>query len=320
MNGKIRAGIEAKEAGETVFPTRILLATDGSVESERAARVAVTLSEDLDSDLHIVYVGHARPVYMAPEALIVNAELEERIRGEAEEEARKILDGELAKIEEMGGNVACAYVEMGRPDAEIVRVAEEISAGLIVVGSRGLGPLRRAVMGSVSCSVVRHAHGPVLVVRGGGVERNYLPGRILLALDGSREADLAAQAAVEISEVAGSDLHIVYVFHTEAPVLYPAPVMTETWESSLEQARHEAREFVDEQAQRIEAEGGKVRETHLVFGRPDEEIVKLSEELDAGLVVTGSRGIGGIRRALMGSVSDSVVRHAHCPVLVMREG
>jgi nucleotide-binding universal stress UspA family protein len=49
------------------------------------------------------------------------------------------------------------------------------------------------------------------------------------------------------------------------------------------------------------------------------EIVGLAEEIGAGLIVMGSRGLGGIRRALMGSVSDLVVRHAHCPVLVVRE-
>jgi nucleotide-binding universal stress UspA family protein len=54
------------------------------------------------------------------------------------------------------------------------------------------------------------------------------------------------------------------------------------------------------------------------MGKAAAEIVDLAEELGAGLVVVGSRGLGGIRRALMGSVSDSVVRHAHCPVLVVR--
>ena len=57
---------------------------------------------------------------------------------------------------------------------------------------------------------------------------------------------------------------------------------------------------------------------YLRMGRPDEEIIVLGEEIGAGLIVTGSRGTGGMRRALMGSASDSVVRHAHCPVLVVR--
>jgi nucleotide-binding universal stress UspA family protein len=62
-----------------------------------------------------------------------------------------------------------------------------------------------------------------------------------------------------------------------------------------------------------------VQEAHLRRGRKDQEIVRLAEEIGAGLIVIGSRGRGGVRRALMGSVSDSVVRHAHCPVLVVCE-
>ena len=56
---------------------------------------------------------------------------------------------------------------------------------------------------------------------------------------------------------------------------------------------------------------------HLRTGRPDEEIIALADEIGAGLIVVGSRGISVIRRALMGSVSDSIVRHAHCPVYVV---
>jgi nucleotide-binding universal stress UspA family protein len=66
-------------------------------------------------------------------------------------------------------------------------------------------------------------------------------------------------------------------------------------------------------------EGVSVAEAHLVRGRPDREVVHLSEEIGAGLIILGSRGLGGVRRALMGSVSDSVVRHAHCPVMIVRE-
>lgn len=58
---------------------------------------------------------------------------------------------------------------------------------------------------------------------------------------------------------------------------------------------------------------------HLRVGRPEGEIVALAEELRVGLIVMGSRGRGGVRRAFMGSVSDSVVRHAHCPVMVVRQ-
>jgi nucleotide-binding universal stress UspA family protein len=69
----------------------------------------------------------------------------------------------------------------------------------------------------------------------------------------------------------------------------------------------------------IRESGSQDIQAHLEFGRPDTAIIDLAEELGAGLIVMGSRGLGGVRRALLGSISDSVVRHAHCPVLVVRQ-
>ena len=83
----------------------------------------------------------------------------------------------------------------------------------------------------------------------------------------------------------------------------------------MEQAQH----FLDQQVDKVKKEGVSVAEAHLVRGRPDREVVHLSEEMGAGLIIMGSRGLGSVRRALMGSVSDSVVRHAHCPVMIVRE-
>jgi len=80
----------------------------------------------------------------------------------------------------------------------------------------------------------------------------------------------------------------------------------------------EARRTLDEQVGLIGAAGGRVAEAHLRLGGTAEEIVVLAEDVDAGLVAMGSRGRGGIRRALMDSVSESVVRHAHGPVMVIR--
>ncbi len=300
------------------FASTILLATDGSPEAKRAARMAVTLSNWLGSDLHVLHVGEA-PVayYRYSEAEVFGREFQ-ILPVRAEEYIRERLDEQAERIRAMGGEVAGSHAGSGKAATEIVRLAEQLGAGLVIVGSRGFGPLRRAVMGSVSSSVVRHARCSVLVVRGGRTQEDHLPGKILLALDGSKEGSAATRAAVEISSAVGSELHIVYALQTRESLPYSHPLMRERWVGSLERAKHEAWEFVDDQARRIEAQGGKVKVAHLAFGEPDEEIVKLGKELEAGLVVTGSRGLGGVRRALMGSVSESVVRHAHCPVLVVR--
>ncbi len=122
------------------------------------------------------------------------------MREEAERAARERLDAEVEALG-LSGKVAGSHAPVGRPDAEIVRLAEEIGAGLVVLGSRGLGPIRRALVGSVSSSVVRHAHCPVLVVRDG---QHGLAGPIVLAVDGSEESKLATEAAAEISAATGS--------------------------------------------------------------------------------------------------------------------
>ena len=150
----------------SIFPTTILLATDGSEEAQLAATTAADLARSTGSELHVVYVGHMPPIlYESPGAWVLDRDLQSRMEERVEEEARARLDEQVQRVREAGGEVAEAHASLGRPDAEIVRLAEELGAGLIVLGSRGLGPLRSALMGSVSHSVVRHAHCPVLVVR-----------------------------------------------------------------------------------------------------------------------------------------------------------
>ena len=140
------------------------------------------------------------------------------------------------------------------------------------------------------------------------------PTRILLATDGSSHAELAAMKAVELAKSTGARLHVVAVGRTFPAAVYD--VYTEAWREDL---RCEAQEVLDAQVKKIEEAGGTVAIAHLKLNeRRDEAIVHLAEEIDADLIVIGSRGFGGLKRALLGNVADSVVRHAHCPVLVVR--
>ena len=140
------------------------------------------------------------------------------------------------------------------------------------------------------------------------------PTRILLATDGSSHAELAAMKAVELAKSTGARLHVVAVGRMFPAAVYD--VYTEAW---CEDLRREAQEVLDAQVKKIEEAGGAVAIAHLKMNESrDEAIVHLAEEIDADLIVIGSRGFGGLKRALLGNVADSVVRHAHCPVLVVR--
>jgi len=192
-----------------------------------------------------------------------------------------------------------------------VSLAEELKAGLIAVGSRGTSRIKRALMGSVSDSVIRYAHCPVLVVRW---EPLIFPARILVATDGSEEATLAAKTAAELAHRTYSELHLMSVANASSfDDVHKA--------GSVENLRHRAQNVLDDQVNKIEQSGREVARKHVRVSQrhPADAIVRVAEETGANLVVMGSRGLGGLRRALMGSVSDSVVRHAHCPVLVVRK-
>jgi nucleotide-binding universal stress UspA family protein len=138
----------------SIFPTKILLATDGSEDAQLATTTAVDLAKRLDSELHVVYVGH-----------VLDPGFKSRIGERAEVAAKTKLEEQLQKIKEASGEATQAHARVGLPAAEILRLAEELDDGLIVMGSRGLGGIRRALMGSVSDSVVRHAHCPLIIVR-----------------------------------------------------------------------------------------------------------------------------------------------------------
>jgi nucleotide-binding universal stress UspA family protein len=147
---------------------------------------------------------------------------------------------------------------------------------------------------------------------------SIFPTRILLATDGSEEAELAALRAVELADATDSELHVVHV--GVVPIFLKSYPGTLGYYGKLyEQIEEESRQLLRKQSLRVKAAGGTVAGTHLRMGQVALEIVALAEELGAGLIVMGSRGLGGVRRALVGSVSDSVVRHAHCPVLVVRQ-
>ena len=296
---------------------KVLLATDGSEESELASRAAVELCETTGPELHVVHVGPAvrhvgdmGPVFLDPQA-------EQAAQERLDEQSQEQLDAEVKKVGELGARAAGTHLRAGDPADLIVRLAEDLGARMIIMGSRGRGGVRRALMGSVSEDVVRHAHCPVLVVRRDG-GHTLFPARIVVAVDGSRESDAAARIAAELSEPAGSELYVVHAGPT-AHLPYQYPYLAENVESFYEQAKEEARKFLEGQAEKIRAETDAPVHTSLRIGSPEKEIVELADEVDAGLVVLGSRGLGGIRRAMMGGVSDSVVRHARCPVLVVRQ-
>ena len=147
------------------------------------------------------------------------------------------------------------------------------------------------------------------------------PAKILVATDGSEDAVLAVQAAVDLSNETGAELHVVHV--GESLPTYPPSGFWSSPTPSSEEARRVAQKLLDAQLEQAAEMDGKVEEGHLRMGRPAEEILRLSEEIVAGLIVVGNQGLNSrfsrMRRFLMGGVSESVTRYARCSVMVVRK-
>jgi nucleotide-binding universal stress UspA family protein len=187
-----------------IFPTKVLLATDGSKDAELATKAAVDLSKRTGAQLHVCHAWRPLPRYAYPSFT------PERHHPPYEEGARGLLDEQVGRIEQAGGTVAESHLMIRRPAEAITDLGEDIEAGLIVVGSRGLGPVRLLVVSSVSEGVVHHARCPVLVVRGG--EGAWPLRRIVIGDDGSNPSQRAGELAGVIAKILGTEVTLVRAY------------------------------------------------------------------------------------------------------------
>lgn len=139
------------------------------------------------------------------------------------------------------------------------------------------------------------------------------PGRILVAIDGTRTSEPAVNAAAELAEKTGAEIHLIYVGAEITETSTPRS------RGSDSEVGEEARRLLDEKTQDIDSVGGSVGRSSVIPGSdPADEIVKLTRDGDVSMVVVGNRGLGPLQYAVRGSVSNTVVREAFCPVLVVR--
>ncbi|OBF83798.1 universal stress protein UspA [Mycobacterium sp. 852002-51163_SCH5372311] len=184
------------------------------------------------------------------------------------------------------------------------------NAEMLVVGCSGRGLLARGLLGSVSSSVVRHAHCPVAVVRDEDPLMPY-PRRapVLLGIDGSPASELATAIAFDESSRRGVDLIALHAWSDvsvfELPGLDWSAVQAEAERSLAERLAGYQEGYPDVTVHRL-----------VVCDRPARQLVEKSDS--AQLVVVGSHGRGGLTGMLLGSVSNAVVHAVRMPVIVAR--
>ncbi|HSK84908.1 MAG TPA: universal stress protein [Rubrobacter sp.] len=287
------------------FPAKVLVATDGSKDALLATRAAIDLCTMTGAELHLVHVWRTVP----------SPHFEPYIRKQLEREARELLDEQVKTGEALGGVVAGSHLREGQKSGEILDLAEELGDALLVIGTRGHGPVRRLLLGSVSEGVVYHASSPVLVMRGG--EEAWPPARIIIGDDGSEDARGAAQLAARIGGCFGSPALLVRAY----PRLPEMDDEGRRLDARMvdDELRREER-YLAERATEIEGLLDSRSKIHIAVGNPASCILQAAQESRGGakraLVAVGSRGFGPLGRMTLGSVSTKVLKAAEGPVLI----
>jgi nucleotide-binding universal stress UspA family protein len=233
-------------------------------------------------------------------------------------EMKQIAEAAAARVAEITGRTEGEFeliVDDGTPQALILNRAEEWLADLIIVGSHGQTSAADALLGSVTDSVIRHAHCPVLIVRPG-----KRTGRIVAGTDFSDPVLPALRAAGDEAERTGAELTVVHSLDMVwSLAAYPALAFGGApFNISAEQIKElelVATQRLEESLKQLNVSG----DTLVTTGPAGTALIDIASERKADLIVVGTIGRTGLRRALLGSVAETVAKGAPCSVLIIRQ-
>ncbi|HVX30918.1 MAG TPA: universal stress protein [Nitrolancea sp.] len=281
----------------------IVVPLDGSVRSEQALGTAERLARQLDRRLELI-----RVIDPDKAGSIAWPECVDRTRRYLESIAHRFVHTVPVETHVIEGN---------DPAAEIIDHVRATGGNYIVMSTRGLGAIGALVFGSVADDVVRHAHVPVVLVRGEAATPAEFIQRLILPLDGSLLAEQALPQAAELARETDATISLVQVIDLPPETVYadfgPPPGMVY---ESVERAREDARSYLNTMANRLRRNG--IRTTWEVrVGAAATEITRAATTTGAGLIVMSTHGRTGLRRIALGSVALEVVRSGTTPVMIV---
>lgn len=286
--------------------TKILCPTDFSPGSRQAVQVATRIASESNAELVLVHSWHIPP--LAYSEFTYPAELMQELASVA----KGSLDDAVRESAALGAKNVRGKLGAGVPWTEIVSVLEHGAYDLCVMATHGRTGISRVLVGSVAEKVIRYSPCPVLAVRPDTQAKPFR--RVLVPTDFSDDAEQALDLAADVVVPDGviNLLHVV-----ELPIANTGGVPDVDWARDLDMRAVVA---LERSAERVRGQGKAHVETVERIGYPGAEILRaLDDDPRIDLVVMGTHGRTGIKRALMGSVAEKIVRHARCPVLVARK-
>lgn len=293
----------------------IMVPLDGSEFSRRALPTALELARRSDARLLLAYVHPGFPPARsgeAPEALVeADRALIQRERTALEEEAEEVRDSGLEVETSFGEG----------PVAETLAGQAEERADLVVMATHGRGAFSRFWLGSVADGLARRCGVPLLFVRPGegASEAELAPERILIPLDGSRLAERILEPAVRVGRLFDARYTVVRVIRpaVRSSLAYEElpTVVGAGWPDDREAA---ASAYVKEVVERLRDEDLVARGRVVHGASASAEIVQVAGEEEIDLVAMATHGWGGLKRLVLGSVADKVLRGGERPLLLHR--
>jgi len=278
---------------------KILVAIDGSESSRNALVQAFRLAVD---EKCWITVTSVIPPYTGDLDLTGVTDVRTSLARPCEEALR-----EAQKLAEQERVLVKTVCEEGETWERIVDLADAENADIIVMGRRGLRKMARTLVGSVTARVIGHTQRDVLVV-----PKDALVGwkKVVVGTDGSKFSKVAVDKAISFAQSYGGELLVISVVDVPVELYAEAP-------KAVEDMVRKAKGYTAAVKSQAEAAGIKV-ETYVGEAEADEAILKLARDEAADMIVVGSHGRTGLRRLLMGSVTEKVIGNAPCPVLVAR--
>lgn len=279
---------------------RILVAVDGSESSKNAFRQACRIALEDKSWLTVITTI---PPY---EDLFQMPSIQEKVSIALRAEGEKIV-AEIKEIAAEEDTYIKTLLEEGTPFDTIIDTAEEGNYDLIVMGRLGRKRIEKALVGSVTARVIGNSQRDVLVFP---LNAKIGWNNIMLATDGSKYSISATDKAIDIAHSYGGEIRAVSVvdvteeFQTEAP-------------EAVDRLVAGAKGFMEEVRKKAETQGVRI-EPLVREGETYKVITDLAKKFASDIIVMGSHGRTGIKRLLMGSVTEKVLGYAPCPVLVIR--
>ncbi len=287
---------------------KILCPIDFSPGSEQAMRVAIRLANEAGAELVLAHAWHVPAMAYGSEYAIAADVVQATQDG-----AQGALDAATLDAAALGAKRLSSRLLAGAPRQQIVELLEHDPAfDLVVLGTHGRTGLARILLGSIAEGVVRHAPCSVLAVRPGGEAGRFT--RVLCPVDFSGSSEHAADLAAALLPPGSAGLTLLHVI--DPPAVYSGDRRMLDVVRDLDRW---AADRLDRWAAQLAGKTPAPVTKLCRLGHPGAEILKvLDEEPAFDLVVLGSHGRTGLERVLLGSVAETVVRHASCPVLVAR--